>query len=440
MLKGYLIPHPPLIVEGIGKGDEIPKTRFACQNIAKEIAYENPETIVIITPHNVIYPDYFHISPGKSGFGDFEDFGAPNIKFLVNYNEDFAKLIKETASKNGILSSFSGEKDPKLDHGTMVPLYFLNKILNQKKIVRISLSGLSLIDHYKFGMCIKEASIGHKIVIIASGDMSHKLKSDGPYGFAKEGLDHDEFVKDCIERSDFGKLLKIPLRMVESASECGLRSLIVLVGAMDGFNIESKVLNYECPYGVGYLTASFTGSGRNDSILLDIDKNDVFVTLAKKNIENFIRTGEKINPPNKLSDEMNRKAGVFVSIKKNGELRGCIGTIFPTQENVALEILENSISAAVDDPRFDPIQTDELENLTYSVDILSPPETIKDKSELDVSRYGVIVSCGGRRGLLLPNIEGVQDVDEQISIALRKGGISQDESYRLERFEVVRHV
>ena len=133
------------------------------------------------------------------------------------------------------------------------------------------------------------------------------------------------------------------------------------------------------------------------------------------------------------------KAGIFISIKKHGQLRGCIGTIAPTEKNIASEILQNSISAATNDPRFNPIEPNELEDLTYSIDVLSPSEPIKDKYELDVLRYGVIVSYGERRGLLLPNLEGINIVDEQVAIALEKGGISPDKPYELERFEVIRH-
>jgi AmmeMemoRadiSam system protein A len=168
-------------------------------------------------------------------------------------------------------------------------------------------------------------------------------------------------------------------------------------------------------------------------------EEDVFVKLARENVDSFVRTGKKINLPSDLPLEMTNRAGVFVSIKKNGQLRGCIGTIAPTQSNIGQEILQNSISAAAYDPRFSPITSDELKSLVISVDVLFPPEHIKDKSELNVLKYGVIVSFSGKHGLLLPNLEGVDTVEKQISIALQKGGILPDEPYTMERFEVVRH-
>jgi AmmeMemoRadiSam system protein A len=136
---------------------------------------------------------------------------------------------------------------------------------------------------------------------------------------------------------------------------------------------------------------------------------------------------------------MEERAGVFVSLKKHGQLRGCIGTIGPTCPCIADEIIQNAISAGTKDPRFNPIKENELDDIVYSVDVLGKPEPVDDISQLDVIRYGVIVSYGYKRGLLLPNLEGVDTVEQQIDIARQKAGIGRDEPYTLERFEVVRH-
>ena len=144
--------------------------------------------------------------------------------------------------------------------------------------------------------------------------------------------------------------------------------------------------------------------------------------------------------PEGLPEEMlKNRAGTFVSLKEGGRLRGCIGTIQGVQTCIAREIIENAISAGVHDPRFPPVMEEELGNLTYSVDVLEEPEEIDSPKFLDVKRYGVIVSKGFRRGLLLPNLEGVDTVEEQIAIARQKAGIREDEEVKLERFEVVRH-
>lgn len=164
-----------------------------------------------------------------------------------------------------------------------------------------------------------------------------------------------------------------------------------------------------------------------------------FVELAKKAVETYVREGRVIKPPEPLPPEMAEKAGVFVSIKKRGELRGCIGTFLPTENSIAEEIINNAISSATKDPRFMPINEKELDELQFSVDILSKPEKVKDISELDPKKYGVIVSSGFKRGLLLPDLEGVNTVNDQLRIAMLKAGISPDEDIEIYKFTVKRY-
>ena len=169
-------------------------------------------------------------------------------------------------------------------------------------------------------------------------------------------------------------------------------------------------------------------------------EESAYVRLARETIENYIKQGKIITLPLDLPKEMiNQKAGAFVSLKKYGELRGCIGTFMPTQKNIAQEIIKNAVSAAVEDPRFSPVNVSELEDLSISVDVLSVPEEIKDISQLDPKKYGVIVSSGYKKGLLLPDLEGVDTAEEQVDIAKRKAGIYPDEKVKLYRFEVKRY-
>ena len=163
------------------------------------------------------------------------------------------------------------------------------------------------------------------------------------------------------------------------------------------------------------------------------------IKLAKKTIEEYVLNGKVIEPPENPVPEMVDKAGVFVSLKMKGELRGCIGTFQPTTESVAAEIIQNAISAATQDPRFMAVNSSELEGLDYSVDLLSEPEKVNSRNELDPKKFGVIVKCGERKGLLLPDLEGVNTVDEQISIASTKAGIYLEENIELYRFEVKRY-
>ena len=161
------------------------------------------------------------------------------------------------------------------------------------------------------------------------------------------------------------------------------------------------------------------------------------VELAKQTVESYVRLG-KVPEPQEFTPEMLERAGVFVSLHKHGELRGCIGTFEPTRDNVAQEIIANAISSATRDPRFSPVAESELDDLEYSVDILTQPEPVTDISQLDPETYGVIVESGRRKGLLLPDLEGVDSVEEQIAICRLKADISADEPVRVYRFQVRR--
>jgi len=162
------------------------------------------------------------------------------------------------------------------------------------------------------------------------------------------------------------------------------------------------------------------------------------VRLAKKTVETYIKEG-KILKRQRLTLKMKERAGVFVSIHRLGELRGCIGTIEPQRSNVAEEIILNAISSATRDPRFLPITPDELKDLDYSVDVLTKPEPVKSQDQLDPKRYGVIVEAGWRKGVLLPDLEGVDTVEEQLNICRQKAGIAPNEPVKLYRFEVRRY-
>lgn len=162
------------------------------------------------------------------------------------------------------------------------------------------------------------------------------------------------------------------------------------------------------------------------------------IKLAKAAVESYINNGNVV-VPEELTDEMKERAGVFVSIKKQGGLRGCIGTFEPTKISVAEEIVANAISSAIHDPRFPPVKPFELAELEYSVDILTHPELVDSAEQLDPKKYGIIVECGYRRGLLLPDLEGVNSVDEQINICRVKAGISADEPIKLYRFQIRRY-
>ncbi len=162
------------------------------------------------------------------------------------------------------------------------------------------------------------------------------------------------------------------------------------------------------------------------------------VKLAIRSVQHFIETGNSLPCPDSLDEAMQQKAGTFVSIKKEGLLRGCIGTMAPKTNNLAEEVIRNAVRAANEDPRFDPVEKRELPSLTFSVDVLTPLEKIKDLKAHDIKRYGLAVRGGGKQGILLPDLDNIQSADQQLKICLKKGGFKYDDPYELFRFEVKR--
>ena len=455
----YMVPHPPMIVPQVGRGSEkqVAETIRSYEAVAAEIAAIRPETVIVTSPHAVMYADWFHISPGKEARGDFGRFGAPEASFRETYDAELVQRICALAKEAGFPAGTEGEKDRRLDHGTMVPLYFIKQRYKDFRLVRTGLSGLSLTEHYAFGQIIQRAveETGRKAVLVASGDLSHKLQEYGPYGFAKEGPEYDERIMDAAGRAAFGEMLAFDEHFCEKAAECGHRSFVIMAGALDGLEVEAKAYSHEDVTGVGYGICSFHPKGksedrrflakyraeREEKLNARRAAEDPYVRLARETVETYVTERRTPEIPEGLPEEMEReRAGVFVSLHKDGALRGCIGTFLPTRENIAREIVSNAVSAATRDPRFDPVRPEELKWLEISVDVLSKPERISGTDQLDVKRYGVIVSSGGRRGLLLPDLDGVDTVEEQVDIARRKGGIPEGAPLTLERFEVKRHV
>lgn len=453
-----MVPHPPMIVPEIGRGGErqVQATIDAYEHVADMIAELKPETIIISSPHSVMYADYFHISPGRDAKGSFADFGVPFVEFEEEYDSELTDRLAGLCASKNFPAGTMGQRNRELDHGTMVPLWFIEKKYKDFKLVRTGLSGLDLIKHYEYGMLIRQTveALDRRVVFVASGDLSHKLQTYGPYGFAEEGPEYDKRIMDVCGHARFKELFDFDENFCDKAAECGHRSFVIMAGTLDGTAVEATQYSHEDVTGVGYGICSFIPKGSDDSRkFLDAkladeerdlqakkDKSDAYVRLARASVEYFVNNQTQMAMPADVPAELtDTRAGAFVSIHKFGKLRGCIGTIAPTRKNLAEEIIKNAVSASSEDPRFEPIEPDELKWLDITVDVLGDAERIDSKDALDVKRYGVIVESGYKRGLLLPDLDGVDTVEQQIDIACRKAGIPEGSNIDLYRFEVVRH-
>lgn len=454
-----LAPHPPIIIPEVG-GKELQKASKTTEGMRKwaaRAAAARPETLVFISPHGSFLRGAIGYLSCKELNGNFASFGAPEVSFSLPNDLRLAQEIAAEADQVGVevTEVVRGTHDfcqgKGLDHGIMVPLYYLREAGLEVPLVAFGISLLPFSDLFKFGQALARAAdqSQKRVALIASGDLSHCLQPGAPAGYAPEGKVFDETICEALEKMDAERILSLPEELYERAGECGLRPIIMLLGALSEHKVQSRIYSYEGPFGVGYLVADFqiedqaaTKRSAGDAGVRPenhLKSVSPFIQLARASIEHYLKTHKFLPLPHPVPKGMEGRAGVFVSLKKHGQLRGCIGTIEPVQENLAGEVIHNAVSAAVADPRFWPVDIKELPDLKISVDVLTPPEPVSSEAELDPRRYGVIVRNGSRAGLLLPNLEGINTVAEQVSIARQKAGIGPDEPVKLERFQVVRY-
>lgn len=464
LLKSFVVPHPPIIIPEIGQGSHsrCALTYDAMREVAQTVAALKPKRIVVISPHGTVFSDGMGILYNEVLEGYLGDFGHPEVGVKFNNDRAFVdQLVHFSGQESIVLAKIdepfaqSMQITTKLDHGAVVPLWFLKEANVQSDLVHITYGLLPVSTLYQFGLILRSVikkAMGDTVVI-ASGDLSHALLDLGPYAYHPLGKTFDEAAVTSLRTGSPLALLTYPQKQREEAKECGFRSMAILWGAYDRMMVRSSVMSYEGPFGVGYLVGQIAeASGIQPSLLQAIkeheyrlyqncrDTEDDYVRLARAVIFHIVKndTRLEISEDDKTYVIDDTPKGCFVSIKNESGLRGCIGTIYPTRGRLTDEIIDNALKAATKDPRFEPIGEEELDGLIVSVDILETPERVIHESALDPKRYGVIVTAGLKKGLLLPNLEGVDTVADQLRIAKSKAGIG-DEPYVIDRFEVVRH-
>jgi len=429
-----IAPHPPIMVPEVGRESiaGVRRSIEAMAELTERLIASGAESVVLISPHAPLEIDSFVAYEGPEVYGDFANFRAPETSVLATVDEELLSAISRAAAADGYRVSLLPDSD--LDHGTAVPLYFLLRNGWHGRVVALGYSFLSNEDHLRFGTCIKRAvdAVGRPVGFIASGDLSHRLAPQAPAGFNPNAHVFDEAVVEALRANNPQAIVEIDYNLRKLAGECGYRSMLVAIGASTDLPLSCEVMNYEAPFGVGYMVAQLLN--HRDEV-----QGDELPRLARAAVETFVRSHEVIEAQAAIGQLLLMRAPCFVSLKKDGELRGCIGTVEPARETLAHEIIANAISAAMNDPRFDPVREDELPSLRYSVDVLLPAEeTVLE--DLDPKVFGVIVEDenGGRRGLLLPDIPGIDNAEQQVDIAARKAGIPHGIPVKLWRFKVDR--
>ncbi len=442
-------PHPPIMVQEVG-GDATAKVRASIEAMAtltRRVIDVGAETILLISPHAPLEVDSFVAYRGPQLNVTFENFGAPEVSFDVPIDDDLLSQLVNTGSEADYTVKLLSSHDA--DHGSAVPLYFLLRNGWRGRIAALGYCFLSNYDHLRFGEVIRRSvdRLGRRVAFIASGDLSHRLKPQAPAGFNPKAHLFDKEVVEALEANAPERIVEIEPSLRNLAGECGYRSMLTAIGASKMSPLSCEVLSYEAPFGVGYMVAQLVNQAsrteENQTLTHQVGEDDSdaaeITSIARNAVEAFVR-GAKVEHRVPAVGLLAERAPCFVSLKtRDRELRGCIGTIEATKDTLAEEVVANAVSAASHDPRFPPVTESELAGLRYSVDVLLPPEPAV-MEDLDPRIYGVIVEDKNRsrRGLLLPDIPGVDSAEQQVEIAARKAGIPSKTPLRISRFRVQR--
>ena len=258
LVLSAIVPHPPLLIPAIGKENlsRLKTTKENYEKIEHDLYVCQPDTIIIISPHGVIQPNIFTMNSNPEFTGNFEDFGDFSVKVKLPGDIGLAYKIRERLETRAPLQLIS---EPSLDHGASVPLYLLTQNLPQIKIIPLYYSGLNLHAHWQFGQLLKRELLVNKerIAVIASGDLSHKLSKEAPAGFSPKGKKFDQKLIDYLTKKNTPGIIEMNQEFIAEAGECGLKSIVILLGILDGMNYQPQMLSYEAPFGVGYLVMQF---------------------------------------------------------------------------------------------------------------------------------------------------------------------------------------
>lgn len=426
-----LLCHAPIVVPPIGgaRASLCQATTRAMRAVADAVVSSQPDVLVLVSPHAPRQPRAFGVCHEPALRGDFARFGHAEERVAVPGAPDAARAVAEACARVDVaVASVGGDE---LDHGALVPLWFLVEAGHRGPTLLVALPYPDEDLEVRFGRTLATAAAarGERWSIVASGDMSHRLVPGAPAGHHPRAKLFDEAFVAALRRGDLLAATRPDAELRALAGEDVVQSTTVAAAAV-GFDAHGlDVRAYEGPFGVGYCEAILhaTREARvGDAQLL---------AIARKAIEHAL-DGREYRPPT-LAGDANAPHATFVTLRRpDGELRGCIGRTEPAFATLAEEVASSAVSAATRDPRFPPVGRDELAELAIEISVLEPPQRITGVSALDPSRYGVVVSSGKRRGVLLPGIEGVDTVEQQLAIVRRKAGIAPDEPITVERFTV----
>jgi AmmeMemoRadiSam system protein A len=426
-VAGALVAHPPILLSDVGgaQSERLRATADAMRELDGMLSTVDATLAVVISPHSPSSMTSLPVRRAAHAAGDLSRFRAPQVRVEAQVDVALAAALVVDGQRAGF--SLTWAEETELDHGVVVPLHSLRRTMANKRFIFLGVSGWPLHRFVAFGAWLQARLRDRSAILIASGDLSHRLTPDAPYGFRPEGPLFDRLVIDALRARAWEQIEALDPDLVEEAGECGLRPLAILLGAGRAANLQSQVLSYEGPFGVGYPVVVFTASAA-PKVALDIQM------LGRHAIDTYLRTRRLIEPPEPIPTELQAPSAVFVTLRKDGELRGCVGSVRPTEATAAHELIRYAVASAVRDPRFDPVRLDEVAALTIKVQLLDVPEPVTDITQLDPHSYGVIVRRGDRQALLLPDIDGIDTPEQQVRAACEKAGIDRHAPLELARF------
>jgi MEMO1 family protein len=439
-----LMPHAPILVPAVGgeRGRAAESSCRAMREAAGCVMIHRPETLVLISPHSPRKRGAFGLWSEDPLQGSFAQFGAPQVRITLPNDRRLGNAIVAEVQARAL--EIWAIHSRGLDHGALVPLWFLAEAGWAGPTIILSLNYPEDGGLKDLGEAI--AAAGHalhrRIVIIASGDMSHRLTMGAPCGFHPQAHLFDEGFISRIRAGSYLEIENINPALRELAAEDAVDSTLIAASAVNWKTTGHKVLNYEGPFGVGYgvaiLFAEKSTSSGAESRTTGATKLDgkTLPGLARRSVEAALRGSPEL-PPSPAGEYLGERRGVFVTVRhRSGKLRGCVGTILPVCSNLVAETWRNARLAALQDVRFSPVAEHELGGLRFHVSVIHTLESVSSADELDPQGYGVVVSTSdGRRGVLLPGIRDIETAEQQLGVAREKGGIHPDEPVTVQRFQ-----
>ncbi len=435
-----LMCHAPIVIPAIAgeRSRQCERTTAAMKRVAFRLVDSTPDVLVVVSPHTPRTSRAWGIVIASRLHGDFGHFGRQDVSLELPGAAREAEMLGSALSQRDV--AWAPLPDIPLDHGAMVPLHFLQAAGWSGPTLLLAMPGTRG-DYAEAAMGEAIASAARassqRWAVLASGDMSHRLIPGAPAGYDARAHHFDEEFVRALRAKNYRHACSPDPQLRELAAEDVVQSVTVACAAGGWDSVGAQVYDYEGPFGVGYCEAILLDRTQPPKLLLEVARSALRrhlrgdESLGAETRDAAVAAARALQPP------WDQARPVFVTLRtSDGQLRGCIGELQPSRRDLVSEVAHFAVAAATSDPRFPPVQLEELDDLKVEISVLDTPQPVASRAQLDPDEFGIVVSADGRRGVLLPEIAGVVTVDQQLRIALNKAGIGVDEPYEIERFRV----